>query len=145
MDYRIGNIGRVVVVKFSDGDDLLKGIKDICIKEDIRGAVFYLVGGLKKGSFVVGPETEEMPPKPLWRELRESHEILGIGTVFWEGDEPKIHLHGAYGKRDTVMVGCLRKDSEVFLVIEAIILELKGITAKRVMDPESGLPLLSFI
>jgi predicted DNA-binding protein with PD1-like motif len=144
MDYRVGSIGRVVVAKFSDSEDLLKGIKDICIKENIRGAVFFLIGGLKKGEFVVGPETEQMPPKPIWRELRESHEVLGIGTVFWEADEPKIHLHSAYGKRDSVKVGCLRKYSEVFLIIEAIILEVTGISAERIMDPKSGLSLLQF-
>ncbi len=144
MDYRVGNIGRIVVARFSDGEDLLEGIKEIVRKEEIRSGMFHVVGGLKRGDFVVGPEKEEMPPKPVWRTLQESHEVLGVGTIFWEAEEPRIHFHGAYGKRDSVKVGCLRKGSEVFLIIEVIIMEIKGINAERRLDPEVGLPLLVF-
>ena len=145
MRYRVGRIGRVVVARFSDGDDLLEGLKDIARKEGLRAAVFQVVGGLKKGDFVVGPETEEMPPRPVWRELSESHEVVGVGTIFWKDEEPLVHFHGAYGKKDSVKVGCLRKGSEVFLILEVIIFEMEGINAERVPDPESGLPLLSFL
>lgn len=145
MQYRVGEIGRVVVARFSNSEDLLEGLKEIAKKEDLRAAVFQVVGGLKGGEFVVGPEKEEMPPKPVWRVLEESHEVLGIGTIFWKGDEPLVHFHGAYGKKDNVRMGCLRKGAEVFLILEVIILELKGINAERVSDSDSGLPLLSFL
>ncbi|HEB76223.1 MAG TPA: DNA-binding protein [Nitrospirae bacterium] len=144
MDYRTGSIGRVIVMRFNDGDDLVGGLTEVARKEDIRSAIFHVVGGLKRGSFVVGPEEEKMPPKPVWRELNESHEILGTGTIFWDDEGPKIHLHAAYGKRDAVRTGCLRKDSEVFLIIEAVIFELKGIDARRIPDAATGLSLLGF-
>lgn len=142
MKYQIGRTGRVVVVRFEDGDDVLDNIVDIARKEDIRAAVVHLVGGMKRARFVVGPETEEMPPKPVWRELEESHEVIGVGTIFFEGDEPIVHLHGAFGKRDTVRVGCLRGQSETFLVLEAVIIEIEGVDARRERDPGTGLPLL---
>lgn len=142
MKYQIGNVGRVVVARFEDGEDVIENIQKIAKDEDIRAAVFYLIGGLKKGSMVVGPEKEEMPPKPVWRQVDESHELLGIGTVFYEADEPKIHLHGAFGKRDSVKVGCLRGQSETFLVLEAVIMEIQGVVATRELDPASGLALL---
>ena len=142
MKYQIGRTGRVVVARFDDGEDVLGGIVKLAKDEDIRAGVVYLVGGMKGGKFVVGPEEETMPPKPVWRELTESHEVLAFGTIFWEGDEPRVHLHGAFGKRDEVRVGCLRKDSEAFLIIEAIIMEIDGVDAKRVLDPSVGLPLL---
>jgi predicted DNA-binding protein with PD1-like motif len=142
MNYQIGETGRVIVVRFEDGEDILQGLGDIARKENIRAATVYLVGGMKGGRFVVGPEKDEMPPMPIWRELDESHEIVGLGTIFWDGDTPKIHFHGAYGKRDAVKVGCLRENSETFLVLEAIIMEIKGIHAVREHDPASGLSLL---
>ena len=142
MRYQTGRIGKVAVARFEDGEDVLKGIGEIVRKEGIRSGVVYLVGGLKGGSFVVGPEDESMPPKPIWRELSESHEILAFGTIFYEGDEPRVHMHGAYGKRDSVKVGCLRKGSETFLILEAVIMELDGINATRELDPKVGLPLL---
>jgi len=39
-------------------------------------------------------------------------------------------------------VGCLRELSEAFLVLEAVVLEVNGIDAKREFDPASGLTLL---
>jgi uncharacterized protein len=142
MKYQVGKTGRVFVVRFEDGEDALKNIIEIAKKENIKSAVFYLVGGIKKGKIVVGPEKEELPPKPIWREIKESHELLGLGTIFWQADEPKIHFHGAFGKRDNVHIGCLRETSETFLVIEGIIIEIEGIEAQRELDKLSGLVLL---
>ena len=142
MKYQTGETGRIVVARFEDGDDVLQGLGDIARKENIRAGVFYLVGGLRGGRFVVGPEKETLPPIPIWRELNESHEIIGLGTIFWQGDEPKMHFHGAYGKRDAVRLGCLREKSETFLVLEAIIMEIKGVKAVRELDPVSNMVLL---
>ncbi|MCM2358671.1 MAG: DNA-binding protein [Geobacteraceae bacterium] len=142
MEYQVGQPGRVVVVRFSDGDDVLGGLAEIVRRENIRAACFSVVGGLKKGRFVVGPETEEMPPKPVWRELQESHEAVGFGTIFWQGEQPRIHFHGAYGKKESVKAGCLREGSEAFLVLEAVITEILGVDAVREMDPLSGMVLL---
>jgi predicted DNA-binding protein with PD1-like motif len=142
MKYQVGEIGRVIVARFEDGEDALKNIADIAKKENIRSAVFYLIGGLRQGRVVVGPEKEELPPKPVWKEIKESHEVLGIGTIFWQEDEPKIHFHGAFGKKDMIKVGCLRETSETFLVLEAVIIEIEGIDARREFDQASGLTLL---
>ncbi|MBC8412528.1 DNA-binding protein [bacterium] len=142
MKYQTGRPGRVIVAKFDDNDEVLGTLTDLIKKEDIRSGVLYLIGGLKQGRIVVGPETEELPPVPVWKELTESHEILGFGTVFWLADEPKIHLHSAFGKKDMVKVGCLRADAKTFLVLEAVIMELDGINAVREVDPAIGLPVL---
>ena len=142
MKYQVGKTGRVIIARFEDREDALENIVAIAKKEDMRNAVFYIIGGIRQGKVVVGPEKEELPPKPIWRELNESHEVLGIGTIFWQGNEPKIHFHGAFGKKDTVKVGCLRETSETFLVLEAVIMEIEGIDARREFDKASGLTLL---
>ena len=142
MEYQVGRQGRVVVVRFKDGDDVLAGLAEVVKRENIRAASFTGGGGLKKGRFVVGPETEEMPPQPVWRELAESHEAVGFGTIFWQADQPKVHFHGAYGKWDSVKAGCMREGSEAFLVLEAVITEILGVDAVREMDPESEMVLL---
>lgn len=142
MNYQVGRPGRIIVARFGDHDDVLEGLKDIARGEDIRAAVFHLVGGMREGKIVVGPETEELPPKPVWKNLGESHELLGAGTIFWEGETPKIHFHGAFGKKDMVKIGCLRERSETFLVVEAVIMEMEGINAVREMDPAVGMSLL---
>jgi predicted DNA-binding protein with PD1-like motif len=143
MKYQTGRAGRIIVAKFGDDDDILVGLREIAAKEDIRAALFHLVGGIRQGRLVVGPETDELPPKPVWKELGESHELLATGTIFWQGNEPKIHLHGAFGKHDRMKIGCLREDARSFIVIEAVIIEIEGIEACREIDPAVGMPLLN--
>jgi uncharacterized protein len=144
MNYQVGQVGRTFVARFEDGEPVIQPLIELIRRENVRAAVLYLLGGIKKGRIVVGPEREESPPTPEWRELPESHETVAIGTVFWQGSEPKIHLHGAFGKKDAVRVGCLREQGEAFIILEAIILELAGITATRALDPASNMVLMTF-
>jgi predicted DNA-binding protein with PD1-like motif len=142
MKYQVGKPGRIIVAKFDDRDDVLKDLTEIVKKENIMAGIFYLLGGMRKGKIVVGPQSEELPPEPVWDELSGSHEILGLGTIFWYNDDPRIHFHGAFGRRDRVKIGCLREKSETFLVLETIIIEIEGVSATRELDPLSGMVLL---
>jgi predicted DNA-binding protein with PD1-like motif len=142
MKYQTGKPGRIIVAKFDDHDDVLENLVDIAKNENIRARIIYLVGCMREGKIVVGPETDELPPSPVWKELGESHEVIGLGTIFWHNDEPKIHFHGAFGKKNMVKVGCLREKAETFLVLEAVIIEIEGINATREIDPEIGMALL---
>lgn len=142
MKYQIGRTGRVVVVRFEDRDDVIGNLVDLARKENIKAAAVYLVGGMREGSIVVGPEKDEFPPIPVWHKLGESHEVVGFGTIFWLDEEPRVHFHGAFGKKDMVKVGCLRENSETFLVLEAVVIEIEGVTAKRELDVVSGMVLL---
>jgi predicted DNA-binding protein with PD1-like motif len=140
--YQTGQAGRIIVARFDDGEDFLAGLAEIARQENIRAASFNLVGAVKRGRFVVGPEADRMPPVPVWRELTESHEVVGFGTIFWHEDTPKVHFHGAFGKGDTVKAGCLRELSETFLVLEAVITEIVGTDVCRALDEASGMVLL---
>lgn len=142
MKYQIGETGRVVVARFEDGDKVLNTLIELAKKENIRAAVFYLIGGMRNCKIVVGPEKEQMPPVPVWRELTQSQEVVGLGTIFWDSENPRVHFHGAFGKRDDVKVGCLREMADTFLVLEGVIIEIKGINAQRELDTTSGLFLL---
>ncbi len=142
MKYQTGRAGRIIVARFEDREDILENLAVIAKKENLKAGIFYLIGGIREGKIVVGPEKDEIPPKPVWKQLEESHEVVGTGTIFRQADEPKIHFHGAFGKKDMVKVGCLREQSETFLVLEAVIIEIEGVNAVREFDPVSGLTLL---
>ncbi len=142
MKYSVGRAARVVVARFKDGEDLMGGLHEIARKENIRAGVIYVIGALKKGRAVVGPERDVIPPVPVWKDIGESHELLAVGTLFWEADEPRVHLHAALGKRDEAVVGCLRGECDIFLVAEAVIVEIEGVQAVRRLDPETGFALL---
>ncbi len=146
MKYQVGEIGRVILAHFEDGDEIISNLTGIVRKERIKACIFYLLGGITEGRIVVGPRNDDArPPEPTWREIVDSHETLATGTVFWYGDEPRAHIHGTYGKFDSVKTGCLRDEAKTFLVLEAVILELKGINAVREMDPDIQMALLKLI
>jgi predicted DNA-binding protein with PD1-like motif len=143
MDYGIGNVGRVIVARGFDGEDVYAGIEGICRKENIRCASVLVVGGLRKAKVVVGPKNPTGPIEPVYREFDDAREIAGVGTIFWDGDAAVLHLHGAIGRGDSAIAGCPRGGATVFCVLEVTIIEITGINATRAMDPEIGLKLLT--
>ncbi len=146
MKYQVGEVGRVILAHFEDGDEIISNLTGIIRKEDLKACVFYLLGGIAEGRIVVGPAQDDVrPPEPTWREIVESHETLAIGTAFWYNDEPRVHIHGTYGKFDSVRTGCLRDEAKTFLIMEAVIIELKGINAVRDLDPVIKMALLKLI
>ncbi len=145
MDYRVGTIGKTIVIKLDDGDDVYKCVQDIARKENISAAMIIAVGGIRRGKVVVGPENTTGRPEPVFREFDDAREIVGTGTIFWDEEGPKMHIHMGFGRKDTVLVGCPRGGAEVFCILELVIIELKGINAERRLNPEYGFKLLTFV
>jgi predicted DNA-binding protein with PD1-like motif len=142
MRYSVGQVGRVVVAKLEDDEDVLTTLESLTEKEKIESALFVVIGNLKKGSLVSGAETEKIPVIPIWQDFTTNHEILGIGTIFQMEGQPKIHLHATLVHGDKLLAGCLREKSEVFLVAELIVLELQDVAARRARDEKTGFTLL---
>ena len=142
MQYTKGTIGRVFVLKFEDDDIFIAKLKDFAKKERIRAATMIFLGALKKGDLVTGPKKPVIPPEPNKIKFSGGWEVMGIGTIFANRNGPQIHIHGSMGKKQRVLTGCVRGDSKVFLVIEAVVLELKGVKATKDIDPRTGLNLL---
>ncbi|MGB9927909.1 MAG: PPC domain-containing DNA-binding protein [Methanosarcina sp.] len=144
MEYAKGKIGRVFIVRIDQGDDLILELIKLAELEHIESAVFTLLGALKQGKLVTGAKEAVKPPEHIISTFNEVHEVLGMGNIFLEGEKPIIHLHAGVGREDSVKLGCLRGESEVFMTIEAYVLELEGISAKRVKDKEQGFAPITF-
>ena len=144
MDYRTGSIGRVVMIRFDHGDDLLSGLKDVIRKEQIKSGWFQILGGLQQAGVVTGPKQPVMPPDPVWRDVDEAREVVGSGSVYMDGDEPRIHLHAAMGHHGDTLTACIRKNTRVYLILEVILFELQGIEAGRPWYEEGGFNRLTF-
>lgn len=143
MDYDIGKIGRVVVARGFEGEDVYAEIEGLAAKENIRSGVVFLVGGLRKGKIVVGPVNPTGPIEPNFREFDDAREIVGVGTIFRDETGPKMHLHAGIGRGDEAIVGCPRGGATVFCVLEVILLEIEGTSAQRLPDPATALKLLT--
>lgn len=142
MQYTKGTIGRVFLVKFEHNDVFTEELKALARKEKIRAAALVFLGALKEGVLVTGPKKPVVPPQPNKVSFKDGWEVMGIGTVFTNKGGPQIHVHTAMGKKQKTLTGCVRAESRVFLVIEAIVLELQGVKATKDFDPRTGINLL---
>ena len=145
MNYTKGKIGRVFLLKFNDDDVLLDELNRFANKEKLKTASLVFLGALKKGDLVTGPKKPVIPPEPNWTNFKDAWEVMGIGTIFTNRSGPQIHIHTSMGKSTKTLTGCVRKKSKVFLVIEAVVFELKGIKATKAIDPKTGLNLLKIL
>ena len=100
---------------------------------------------MREGELVTGPKKAVIPPDPNRTRFKGAWEVMGIGTIFANRSGPQIHIHTAMGKKLKTLIGCVRKKSKVFLVIEAIVFELKGVKAAKEIDPKTGLNLLKIL
>ncbi len=132
MEYSTGSIGRIFTIRFDDGDDILAGLNDLAIKENIRAAWFNIIGGLRKAEVVTGPKEPVMPPEPIWHSVDSAQEVIGVGSIFRdENDDPKIHLHTALGHHGKTMTVCVRKGTKTYLILEIYLIEINDIKATR--------------
>jgi len=145
MEYSTGTTGRVFFVKFEHGEDLLVEIKNIVDRENIAAGTITFLGALSKGEIVTGPVEEKIPAEPNWMSFGGAWEVFGFGTLArGEDGSVKIHAHGAFGKKESSLAGCLRKDAKIFITIEAVITEIKNTRVLRKKDEAVGHDLLAF-
>jgi uncharacterized protein len=145
MDYEIGRTGRAVVIRLHDGDPIYASIESVAQKERIESAAVWIVGGVKNATVVTGPtHAEVFPLQTIDRHFDDAREIAGFGTIFTnESGRPALHMHAAIGKGQEVIAGCPRKGADCWLVDEVIMLEITGTTARRRVNRQSGLELLT--
>jgi len=144
MDYRQGTCGRIFCIRFDDGDDFLGNLTELVRKEGVRQGWFHVIGGLREAQVVTGPKAPTMPPEPVWRELDSVRETLGTGTIFWDNEEPRIHLHAAMGHHGDTLTACVRKGTKAYLILEVILIEIAGLDAGRPWFEAGGFNRLTF-
>jgi predicted DNA-binding protein with PD1-like motif len=139
-----GQIGRVFVVRLEDGDVVPTCLEHFAEEKSIKVGQVILIGGIGGGEMVVGPrKSDEMPPDPMILPVDGAHEVAGVGIIApGEDGRPVLHIHASLGRSGQTLTGCLRHGVSTWLVGEAIIYEIKGTDAKRLLDKESGFGLL---
>ena len=144
MEYDEGKIGRVFMLRFDDGEDFYALIHAFVKEKEIRTGYIHILGAFLASEIVTGPREPVLPPVPNWTSFSDAWEVLGFGAILWENDEPKIHLHTALGKGEKALLGCVRKRTDVFLTIEAVITEITDMKAQKKFNEKLGLSLLDF-
>ncbi|MFC1985535.1 PPC domain-containing DNA-binding protein [Chloroflexota bacterium] len=139
-----GKVGRVFVIRLEDGDMVPGCIERFAEEKGISVGHVILVGGIGGGEVVVGPRcSEESLPEPMALPVNGAHEVVGAGIIApGEDGKPVLHIHAALGRAGHTITGCLRLGVTTWLVGEAIIYEITGTNAARLLDEESGFNLM---
>ena len=67
-----------------------------------------------------------------------------MGTLFPNAaGQMKLHMHAALGRGDQTVTGCVRLGTDVWKVVEVVIIEIVGSGLSRKLDPSLGIELLS--
>lgn len=143
MDYRKGSIGRLFIARIDHGEDLLSELSGLAVREEIKSAFFIMLGALGGARLVTGPKEKSIPPEIVWASFNDAREIIGAGNIFWENGAPKIHLHGAASNSKGMVMGCIRKETEAFMVVEVFIIET-DIQAERIFNGKIGFSPVTF-
>jgi uncharacterized protein len=144
MQYTEGQLGRVFVVRIDDGEDMLSSLRTfIAEKEVLAGSILFL-GALMSGRMVTGPEEPVIPPVPHFVMFEGGWEVFGVGTIYPGEGGPHIHYHASVGRSGHALTGCLREKATTYLIVEAVIQEFVGLSARREFDEKMQLHLPVF-
>ena len=141
MQYTEGQIGRVFVVRIDDGEDMLLSLRQFVLDKNVQAGSIHFLGALMNGRMVTGPEEPVIPPVPHFVMFEGGWEVFGIGTIYPGEDGPHIHYHGSVGRSGHALTGCLRDKAITYLIVEAVIMEFTGLTARREFDEKMQLHL----
>lgn len=146
MKYTEGNLGRTFILRLEDGDKLPDTIENFAKDHSIASGFVLFLGGAKKNSKIIsGPKrSNDISPIPIVKKLSGVSESNGVGTIFTNSSgDPILHMHASFGRKKKTVTGCVRKDVDIWLVGEIIIIEIINCNPKRLKDVKSGFELLS--
>lgn len=144
MQYTEGQIGRVFVVRIDDGEDMLLALRQFILDRDIKAGSIHFLGALMNGRMVTGPEEPVIPPVPHFVMFEGGWEVFGVGTIYPGEGGPHIHYHASVGRSGHALTGCLREKAITYLIVEAVIMEFTGLSARREFDEKMQLHLPVF-
>ena len=134
MQYTEGQLGRVFIVRIDDGEDMLVSLRQFILDKGIHAGSILFLGALMSGRMVTGPEEPVIPPTPHFVMFEGGWEVFGLGTIYMGESGPHIHYHASVGRSGHALTGCLREKATTYLIVEAVIQEFTGLSARREFD-----------
>lgn len=134
MQYTEGQIGRVFAVRIDDGEDMLLSLRQFIVDKNIQAGSIHFLGALMNGRIVTGPEEPVIPPVPHFVTFEGGWEVFGFGTIYPGEGGPSIHYHASVGRSSHALTGDLRDLVTTYLMVEVIIVEITGLSARREFD-----------
>jgi predicted DNA-binding protein with PD1-like motif len=126
-----GSIGKIVVIRMFNGEDVIQGLKDAIKEYDFdSGVILSVIGTLKevKLHYFLGRS------EGITHVSHSGHYELtsGDGNFYSNGEEIVVHLHVTLSSPNEVFGGHLLLGSKVDATVQAVLAELKQVDIKEV-------------
>ena len=136
-------MGRIFVLRMDHGEDLIESLQKFLREKKITSCTVLFMGAMRDGRAVTGPKLPVVPPTPNYEAYESAWEVFGMATIYQSIEGPMLHIHSALGRGRQSILGCIRDKAEVYLIVEAVLFDICGMTAERAWDEKMQLYLLS--
>jgi predicted DNA-binding protein with PD1-like motif len=125
MEYQEKTVQRIFSIRFSGGDRIIESLEKLIEEKNIRAGAILFAGAFSDGNLVSGFRKHSRKPmdfNPM--SFSQTQEVIGMGSISWVGDRPKIRLQAGIGKEREVFIG--RVEEAGAAGAEAFVLEFSG-------------------
>ncbi len=144
MQYSEGQVGRVFTVRIDDRENFISEIRRFVAAMNIQSGIIHLLGAVRSARVATGPKEPVIPPASRHEEIFGGWELFGLATIYPGEGGPSVHIHATAGRGIRTITGCLRERVEVYVAIDAVVIEFIGISARRLPDERMGVDLPVF-
>ncbi|HEY2473252.1 MAG TPA: PPC domain-containing DNA-binding protein [Candidatus Cybelea sp.] len=136
----IADTPKTFILVFETGDELAEGLADFAKEQQLAAASFKAIGGLCSVRLTwFSWETKKYEPSVTLDEQLELCSLIG-DVALVEG-KPVVHAHAVIGKQDGTAHGGHLLQAIVRPTCELVLTESRT-SLRKVVDPDSGLPLI---
>lgn len=136
---RFQRFGERYIIRLEPGEPIIKSLSDLLAAEHVAFANVSAAGAVSSvhlGYWNPSSRAYE------YRELNEQLEVVSFqGNASLKGEEPFLHIHGVFGRRDFSVIGGHVKEAHVNPTFE-VWLRTEDLAVRRAHDAETGLDLL---
>lgn len=125
MEYEERKILRVFSIKFNPGDKIIGSLENFVREKDIRTGVVLYQGAFSEGNLVLGFRKYSKGSLDFDRvSFHKTLEVIGLGSISWVKNKPKIHLHVGGAREREVFIAHI--DEANVKGLELFVIELSG-------------------
>lgn len=145
-----GNIKRILAIRLRPGNDLLKGLEEVCKEKQIKNGVILSAIGSLDGAYFCNPiEITEKKAGYGYGEILQLSgpiELVNASGMIChnKNEEISLHIHISLSDRyGNAHGGHLVEGTKVLLTVDMVIAELEGLVMGREFDKELEVPIFS--
>jgi predicted DNA-binding protein with PD1-like motif len=130
---------RVLMGRLAHSEDLLDGLTELCVKEDVRAGRLEAIGAVQRARLAF---YDQQAREYQFFELDEPLEITKLsGNVSLKDGKPMVHAHVTLADRAGRAIGGHLAPGTVVFACEFVVEVFEGADFIRGYDQATGLPL----